>query len=159
MRCTSERCSATGARSTCLATVSILSPLSSATGRFQNQSSHSVARQRGGFEICAALEAMRSIGVQTVAPRSLAHRRRIEPCRLDQDVAGLLGDHGVEPAHDAGERDRLFRVGDDQVFRRQLALHSVQRLEGFAAERPPHQNLAAFEQIEIEDVGGVSHLP
>ncbi len=90
---------------------------------------------------------------------ALADRRRIEPCGLDQDVAGLLGDHGVEPAHDAGERDRLYGVGDDQVFRRKLALHSVQGLEGFAAERPPHQNLAALEQIEIEDVGGMTHLP
>ncbi len=50
-------------------------------------------------------------------------------------------------------------VGDDQIFRRKLALHSVQRLQSFAGERPPHQNLTALEQVEIKDVRGMPHLP
>ena len=97
--------------------------------------------------------------MQAVAPRSLAHRGRIEPGRLDQDVFRLRGDHGVESAHDPRQRDRLHGIGDDQIFRGKFALDAVQRFQGLAAERPPHQNLAACEQIEIEDVGGMSHLP
>jgi len=61
--------------------------------------------------------------------------------------------------HDRGQCDRLYRVGDDQIFRRELALHSVERLQHLASERPPHQDLAAFEQVEIKDVRGMSHLP
>ena len=97
--------------------------------------------------------------MQSVAPRSLAHRGWIKPCRLDQDIFRLLRNHGVESAHDSGQRDRLHGVGDDQIFRGKFALDAVQRFQCFAAERPPHQNLSAFEQIEIEDVGGMSHLP
>ena len=83
----------------------------------------------------------------------------IEPRGLDQDVAGLLRDHGVEAAHHAGEGDGLYGVGDDQVFRRKCTYHSIERLERLAAEGAAHQNLAAFEQVEIEDVGGMPHLP
>ncbi len=68
-------------------------------------------------------------------------------------------DHGVEPAHDAGQGDRLHRIGDHQIFRSKFAVHAIERLERFPAESPAHQNFAAFEQIEIEDVGGMSHLP
>ena len=71
----------------------------------------------------------------------------------------LLGDHGVEAAHDARQRDRLFRVGDDQVFGRELALHAIQRFQRFASLRPPNDHAAAFEQIEIEDVRGFAPLP
>ena len=127
--------------------------------RFKNERSYSIAGLGGGFEISASFEAMRRIGVQPVAARTLADRRRIEPCGLDEDVLRLLRDHGVESAHDSGERDWLHCVRDDQIFRRKLALDSIQRFQSLAAERTAHQNLAAFEQIEIEDMRGMSHLP
>ena len=44
----------------------------------------------------------------------------------------LLGDHRVEAAHDASQPHRLFRVGNDQVIGRELALHAIQRLQRFA---------------------------
>ena len=127
--------------------------------RFENERSYSIAGFGGGFEISASFEAMGCIGVQPMAARTLSDRRRIEPRGLDQDVLRLLRDHGVESAYDSGECDRLHCVRDDQIFRRKFALDSIQRFQSLATERTAHQNLAAFEQIKIEDMGRMSHLP
>ena len=72
-----------------------------------------------GFRISSATRLVESTVDSKSAPRSkrceasvcrpcrlrhLANGRRIPPCRLDQDVACLVGDHGVESAHDSGKR-------------------------------------------------------
>ena len=62
----------------------------------------------------------------------LADHGGIEPRGFDEDVFRLLRDHGVESAHDSGQRDRFHGVGDDQIFRRQLALHAIERFQGLA---------------------------
>ena len=130
----------------------------SAAGR-ENQFGDAIGRRHGRFEIRAALEAMRSVGVNAVALRHAPHRDRIPPCRLDQDVLRLLGDHRVEAAHHSGEADRLFGVGHDQIFGRELALDAIERLQRFAGACLANDQPPAFEQIEIENVGRLAAFP
>ena len=129
-----------------------------AAGACENQLGHAIASQRRDAPIGAALEAMRGVGVHAVALGHAADRRRVEPRRLDQHVLRLLGDHGVEAAHHAGQRDRLLRVGDDQVVGRELAVDAVERLQHFAFARAAHDDRAAFQQVEIEGVRGMAEL-
>ena len=68
---------------------------------------------------------MRRVGMQPVTPRHLANRNRIPPCRLDQDVASFIRDHGVKAAHDAGQGNRFSSIGYDQIFSGQLAVDPV----------------------------------
>ena len=53
----------------------------------------------------------------------------------------------------------FIAVGDDQIFGRELAVNSVESLERFAVARATNDDLAAFEQVEIERVRGMAHLP
>ncbi len=62
----------------------------------------------------------------------------------------------VEAAHHAGERDRLLRIGDDQILGRELAVHTVQRLQRLACAGAADDDRAALEQIKIE---GVRRMP
>ena len=71
-----------------------------------------------------------------VPPGHLAHNARIPPRRLDHDVSRLLRDHRVVSAHDAGEADWFLRVAHDQIFRRELALHAVERLQRLSRCEP-----------------------
>ncbi len=132
LRLTSERCSsdrrALQLAGDCIDRLA----LQLAAGALQNQFGHAIAGQRCNAPIGAALEAMRGVGVHAVTLGHAANRRRIEPRRLDQHVLRLLGDHGVEAAHDARQRDRLLGVGDDQVVGREFAIDAVERLQHFA---------------------------
>ena len=88
-----------------------------ATAGSQNQFGDAIARRNSRLEVSSALKTMRGIGVQAVASRHLPHGNRVPPRRLDQDIARLLRDHGVESAHGASKTNGLLRVCDDQVFR------------------------------------------
>ena len=101
---------------------------------------------------------MRSVGVHAVTLGHAANGRRIEPCRLDQHVLRPLGDHRVEAAHDARQRNRLLRVGDHQIVGRELAIDAVERLQYFAGAGAAHDDRAAFQQVEIEGVSGMAKL-
>ena len=124
----------------------------------ENQLGHAIAGQRRDAPIGAALEAMRSVGVHAVALGHAANRRRIEPRRLDEHVLRLLGDHRVEAAHHARQRDRLLRVGNDEVVGRELAVNAVERLQHFTFARAAHDDGAAFQQVEIEGVRRMAKL-
>ena len=94
-----------------------------------------------------------------VTLRHTAHRDRVPPRGFDQDVLRFLRDHGVEAAHHAGQSHRLFRVGNDQIFGGELALHAIQSLERFAGSSFANDQAASFEQIEIEHVRGLASSP
>ena len=129
-----------------------------AAGGFENQLGD--ARAGGGrdADVGAALEAMRGVGVHAVTARGAADGGRIEPGGFDEHVAGFFRDHGIEAAHDAGQRDRLDGVGDDEVVGMEDVVHAVERLQLFARPRAADDDLAAFQQVEIEAVGGVADL-
>src|SRR4051794_39839960 len=127
--------------------------------RFKNERSYSITGFGCGLEVSAPFEAMGCVSVQSMAARALADRRWIEPCGFDEDVLCFLRNHGVESAHDSSECDWFYRVSDDQIFRRQFALDSIQRFQSLTAERTAHQDLAASKQIKIKDMRGMPHLP
>ena len=129
-----------------------------AAGR-ENQFGDAVRRRDSRFEIGAALEAMRRIGVNAVPLRHAAHGDRIPPRRLDQDVFRLLRDHRVEAAHHARQPDGLFGVRDDEIFGGELAFDSIERLERLAGSRFADDELSALEQIEIENVRRLAAFP
>src|SRR5882757_2365357 len=70
----------------------------------------------GRVEVRTALEAMGGVGVQAVAFAATAHGGGIKPGGFNQDIFGFGGDHRVPAAHDAGQPDGLFFVGNDQVL-------------------------------------------
>ncbi len=129
-----------------------------AAGAGENQLGHAIASQRRNAPVSAALEAMRRVGVHEVALGHAAHRRRVEPCRLDEHVLRPLGDHGIEAAHHACQRHRLVPVGNDEVISREPAFDAVEGLEHFAFAGTAHDDGAAFQQVEIEDVRGMAKL-
>jgi len=80
----------------------------------------------GGVEVGAALEAVGGVGVEAVAAGGAADAGGVEPCGFDEDVFGFGGDHGVPAAHDAGECEGLFFVGDDEVVGFEGAVGAVE---------------------------------
>ena len=102
---------------------------------------------------------MRSVGVNAVPLRHSAHGDRVPPRGFDQDVLCLLSDHRVKAAHHAGQPHRLFRVGHNEILGRELALHAIQSLQGFAGLGAPNDEPATFKQIEIEHVRRLAALP
>ena len=97
--------------------------------------------------------------MQRMTPRHFANDSRIPPCRLNQDVPSLFGDHGVVPAHNACQSDRLLRVAHNEVFGAQLALYAIQGLESLAVASFAYHDLSTFEQIHIEYVSWLADLP
>src|SRR5690349_2327943 len=91
--------------------------------------------------------------------RHLPYDRRIPPGRLDQDVAGLVGDHGVKAAHNSSQAYGLLRIGYHEIFGGELALNAVERLQSLARPRVTNDQPMSFEQVEIENVRGLTHLP
>ena len=96
--------------------------------------------------------------MQGVTLRRFANGGRIPPGGFDQDIARLFRDHGVVAAHDARQAYGLFRIGDYQVFRSEFAFDASRVFSVSPARAKRTTMLAAFEQVEIEDVGGFADL-
>ncbi len=101
-------------------------------------------------------------------------RVRLEVRRLEQHVGRRLGDLRFLPAHDPGERDGAFPVGDHQVGRLELAQKAVERpellpLAGTAHDDPPLGQRRMVERVQriaerehgvirhVDDVGDRPH--
>src|SRR5260370_34029883 len=93
-----------------------------------------------------------------VAACRLAHTWRVEPSGFEENVFRLFRDHRIEAAHDARQGHRFLGVGDDQVFRMQLALDAIERLQALSGAGAAYDNRAALQQIEIEGVRWVPNL-
>src|SRR5208282_6525684 len=52
-----------------------------------------------------------------------------------------------------------FRVGNDQIFGREFALHAVQSFQRFAGPSFANDQPPSLKQIEIEGVRGLATLP
>ena len=116
-----------------------------AAAGFEDQFRDAICRRHGRFEIRAALEAMRGVGVDTVALRHVANGDRVPPCGFDQDVSRLLGDHGVVSAHDTGEADGFYGVGNDEIFGCELAFYAVESLQSFTGAGLADNQLSSFQ--------------
>ena len=67
-------------------------------------------------------------------------------------VGGLVGDLGVEPAHDRGERHRPLAVRDEEIGRQEHALGAVERPQRLALVRAADDDPAAGELRAVERV-------
>ena len=129
-----------------------------ATGS-QNQFGHTRAGQGSRAKVGATFKAVRGIGMHALTACRLANTCRVEPSGFDKNVFRLFRDHGVKAAHDSRQGHRLFGVSDDQVFRMQLALDAVECLEHFSGTGAAHDDSPALQQVKIEGVRGMAHLP
>ncbi len=104
----------------------------------------------------SAFKTVRRIGMHAKAAGGAANRRRIEPGRLDEHVAGGVRDHRRLAAHDSSQRHRFHGVGDHKVFWRERALHAVESDQRLPVTGTAHDDLAALEFVEIEGVRGLA---
>ncbi len=126
---------------------------------FNNQLSNAIAGRGRDAVIGPTLEPVRRVRVHAQTACRAANAGWIEPGRLDQHVLGLLGDHRVEAAHDAGNGDGLYGISDNEILAGELSLDAVESLDDLAFASQPHDDLAAFEQVEVEGVGGMAEFP
>src|SRR5215471_3936111 len=97
--------------------------------------------------------------MDSVSLGSLTDGERIPPGRLDQDVACLLGDHGIEATHNTGEADGLTCIGNHQVFGGELAFDAVKGLQRLTSASAADNYPAPLQQIEIKYVRRFTHFP
>ncbi len=109
-------------------------------------------RLRGEVGIDALLPTVRALGAQRVSLRALADSERLEVRRLQQDGRRLRPHLGLEAAHDPGKRHRALSICDDEVGRVQLAELSVEARELLSRACAPHDDAAARQRVEVEDV-------
>ena len=96
--------------------------------------------------------------MQVEPPGGPQDPRSCEVRALQQHVRGFVGDLGRRPAHDAGERDRLVEVADQQVLVAQLALDVVEGREALALTRAPHHDPRAGQEVQVEPVERLTEL-
>src|SRR6476620_7021790 len=99
---------------------------------------------------------MACIGVQAVTACGAANGHRFKPCGFEEYVARRGGDHRIPATHHTGESKRLDVVGDDEVFGIEGTFDSVEGLEAFAFARTADDD-SAFDLVEVEGVGGLTH--
>ena len=85
-----------------------------ATADVEDQPRGALDRAPGTAEVDAALEAVRGIGDEAVAPRPTGNRLRREEGRFEEQFARRQRDATLLAAHDAGHGQRLGVVGDHQ---------------------------------------------
>src|SRR5690606_10287380 len=82
----------------------------------------------------------------------------VEVRRFEEDGGGPLPYLGVETTHDAGDRDGLLRVGDDQHVIGQLTVDAVDGTDALARPGAADDYAAAAELAQIEGMQGLAHL-
>ena len=118
------------------------------------------AGQRRRAVIRAALEAMRGVGVQSVALALSCGRstgsNHADSIRMFLVFSVIMvSKPPMTPASATGFfASAMIRSSGDE-----LAVNAVESLERFAITRAADDDLAAFEQVEIERVRGMAHLP
>ena len=117
----------------------------------------------GRLDVRAALETEAGVGAQPEGLAGAADVDGIKPSSLDEDVGGVGLDAGVGPAHDAGEGDALFSVGDQEHFRREPAGDAVEGGEGLALGGAADDDGGdavgvAGEESKVEGVEGLPGL-
>ena len=119
-----------------------------------------LGRERGrlGSEVRvdALLPAVRALGAERMPLGAPQDADRLEVGGLEEDVRRPLPDLGVLAAHDPGEGDRPFGVGDDEILGVELPRVPVEGGELLALARPAHHDLPAAERVEVEGMERVA---
>src|SRR5688572_8954565 len=87
---------------------------------------------------------------------ALENADRLEIGRFEKHVRRLLTHLGVEAAHDPGECDCTFTVGDDEVHWVELPKCPVEAREPPPRPRPPDDEAPAAGSGEVETVQRVA---
>ena len=106
-------------------------------------------------EIDPAFETIAGVARETETPRLALDDGRIPEGAFEQHAGRRIADPGVLAAHDAGEAQRLFRIGDEQQIELEVERLLVQERELFAGLREAHDD-RTFEQLIVV---GVQRLP
>ncbi len=127
-------------------------------GGFQDQI-HGAARGiERAVRVHAAFEAVGGIRREPEAPRGPADGLRAEIRRLEHDVRGRGVHARVLAAHEAGDDERLHRVGDHQHAAVERALLLVEGHELLAVGRAADDKFAARDLLRIEHVQRLAEL-
>src|SRR5690606_21922606 len=109
-----------------------------------------------GVRIDVAFVAVGGVGGDAELARGAADAAAFEDGDFEDEVGGVGGDAGVLAADDAGDDERFFGVGDDEVLRGERALLAVEGEEFFAVAGGAHDDLVAGEFFGIEGVHGLA---
>ena len=128
-----------------------------ATGDFHDESRSSSGALFDAVVVNAALIAHGAFRDKPQVARGARGAARLEGRRLKEDIGGLLGDLGVEAAHDARERHRTaLGRGDDGHVGSERAFHLVERGELRAVLRLADHHVGtpvcAFQLVQVEGV-------
>lgn len=127
-----------------------------AAGDFHDESRRSSGALFDAVVVNAALIAHGAFRDKPQVARGARGAARLEGRRLKEDIGGLLGDLGVEAAHDARERHRTaLGRGDDGHVGSERAFHLVERGElravgGLAVTTWARRR--AFQLVQVEGV-------
>ena len=108
-------------------------------------------------EVDAALEPVRGVAREVVAPRAAGDRLGEEERRLEEHVPRVEIRLRAVAAHDAGEADRAARIGDREHVGVDLDGLLVEELHALAAA-PEADVDAALQLVEVVDVERTAHL-
>ena len=109
-------------------------------------------------DVASPLEADRCFSLQSQPLARPSNGGRVEARTLERDSRRSRTNFGAATAHDAADRRGPRRVGDDQHFRIERTVHSVQRRQALARPRAANHERLAVEPIEIERVHRLADL-
>ena len=108
--------------------------------------------------IHSLLEMQGGIGAQPMPEGGFSDVRRVEPRAFQKDIPGGPADPGMETAKYARHGNAAFRIADHQVFRRQFPLLLIQRHEWGPLRQIPHDDLPAFDRIQVKCMQGLAQF-
>jgi hypothetical protein len=112
----------------------------------------------GRVDVGAALEARRGFCLQAEAPARGTHRGRQKP-RAFEGHAGGCGRHLRRcAAHDTGNRDCAFAVGNHKHRFVECAVNTVECREAFAGARASRVQFGAGQPRDVERMHGLPHF-
>jgi hypothetical protein len=126
-------------------------------GQLEDELGRERGRLRSKVRVDALLPAVRALGAERMPLGASQDADRLEVGGLEEDVRRPLPDLGVLAAHDPGEGDRPFGVGDDEILRVELARVPVESGELLALARPAHHDLPTAQRVEVEGMQRVAN--
>ena len=128
-----------------------------ATGTLFHEQSGKFERVGGSIWVHATLEAERTVGVQTLAARSLSHACGVEVGRFKENIGGAFCNARFETAKHTGDAHRLFGIANHQVGGSHCALNAIESGKFGTFGGCFHHYFATFHLGEVEAVERLSH--
>ena len=110
------------------------------------------------FGIDESLVTVGAFGMETEAFGGFAHARGVECGEFKEDARRVFVDLGVETAHDSGDGDGVFPVGDDDILLIQGIFFVIDGVDGLAVVRASDEDCVGFEFVSVEGVHGVAEF-